>query len=290
MPRIDLHTHSTSSDGTDTPAQLVAAAAAAGLDVLAITDHDNTGGWAAAEAARPAGMALVRGAEFSTSVTLPDGRTVSVHLLAYLFDPANPAVLAEQDRLRQERYGRGLAIVDRMVADGVPISREQLLTISGDAPVGRPHIGQALMAAGVVGSVTEAFGSYLAHTSPYYVRKLDTPIDTAIAMVKAAGGVSVVAHGRARGAARVLTADRFAELAAIGLDGIEVDHPDHDDAARLELSGIAGDLGLIRTGSSDYHGTNKTLVLGQCTTASDQLDRIIETASGVTVLGPGSDG
>jgi len=288
VPRIDLHTHSTSSDGTDTPAQLPAAAAAADLDVLAITDHDNTGGWAIAEAARPVGMTLVRGAEFSTRLGLPDGRTVSVHLLGYLFDPEDSAVIAEQDRLRQERYGRGLAIVDRMVADGVPVSREQLLAIAGEAPVGRPHIGQALMAAGMVASVTEAFDSYLAHTSPYYVRKLDTPIESAIAMIKAAGGVSVVAHGRSRGAARALTAERFTALAATGLNGIEVDHPDHDAAARSELTALADDLDLIKTGSSDYHGTNKILTLGQCTTDAEQFERIVATATGVPLLGPGA--
>jgi len=290
VPRIDLHTHSTSSDGTDTPAELVAAAALAELDVLAITDHDNTGGWADAEAVRPVGMTLVRGAEFSTGMDLPGGRTVSVHLLAYLFDPLDPAVIAEQDRLRQERYGRGLAIVDRMAADGVPVSREQLLAIAGDAPVGRPHIGRALMAAGMVESVTEAFTSYLAHTSPYYVRKLDTPIEAAIAMIRSAGGVSVVAHGRARGAARALTAERFAALADSGLHGIEVDHPDHDASARAELAALADDLGLIRTGSSDYHGTNKSLTLGECTTDPDQFERIVATASGVPLLGPGAAG
>ena len=284
--RIDLHTHSSASDGTDTPAELVATAAQAGLDVIALTDHDTTGGWAAAEAALPDGMSLIRGTEFSTGLLTPGGYRVSVHLLGYLFDPTNAAVVAEHVRLFDERLQRGLRIIDLMVADGIPISREQVLDISAGAPVGRPHIGRALVASGVVSSVNEAFARYLAGNSGYYVPKVDTDLTTAVRMIAAAGGVSVVAHSRSRSAARVLTPDRLEELAALGLGGIEVDHPDHAAADRTELAALARDLDLIATGSSDYHGTNKTILIGAETTAPDQLARIIDRATGIPVIGP----
>ena len=277
--RIDLHAHSTASDGTDSPAELMAAADAAGLAVVALTDHDTTGGWAAAEAARPDHLTLIRGAEFSTRAR-GEGRYASIHLLGYLFDPADPAIAAEQARLRTERLHRGVGIVQKMVADGLPISVDQVLGIAANAPVGRPHIGRALVAAGVVDSVDEAFGTLLSARGPYYVPKVDTELVEAISMIAAAGGVSVLAHSRARGEARVLTEARIGELAAAGLTGIEVDHPDHDPAARAELAGIAARFGLVRTGSSDYHGHNKTLRLGQESTDPRQLDALIAASSG----------
>lgn len=279
--RIDLHTHSMASDGTDTPAGLVRAARAAGLDVLAITDHDTTEGWASAGAALPDGLTLIRGAEFSTAVPIA-GRRVSVHLLGYLFDPADPAIVAEHVRLRAERLERGLAIVDLMVADGIDISRQQVLDIAAGAPVGRPHIGRALVQAGVVGSVTEAFSSYLAGHGSYYVPKLDTDLRVAVQMVTAAGGAAVIAHPRGRGEFRALTADVIGELTDLGLAGLEIDHPDHDEADRAELAEIAARYSLLRTGSSDYHGHNKTLTLGQCSTDPDMLRQLISRTNGVT--------
>jgi predicted metal-dependent phosphoesterase TrpH len=284
---IDLHAHSTASDGTDTPAELMQAAVAAGLDVVAITDHDNTMGWAPALAARPAELTVIRGAEFSTLVRNPDRRT-SVHLLGYLFDPGHRAIVDEQARLREERLHRGLAIVQRMVAAGVPITAEQVLTIAAGAPVGRPHIGRALVDAGVVESVDQAFAMHLSGRGPFYVPKADTDLPTAIAMITAAGGVSVIAHPRARSERRVLTAEYLAELAGLGLGGLEVDHPDHDEQDRVDLRTIAGRLGLLTTGSSDYHGTNKVLRLGQERTDPDVLARMIEATNGITEpVGPG---
>ncbi len=284
---IDLHAHSNASDGTDTPAELMAAAFAAGLSVVAITDHDTTGGWEPAAAARPDGLTLIRGTEFSTSVLVGD-RKVSVHLLGYLFDPAHPAIVAEHARLRDERLHRGMAIVERMVTAGVPISASQVMEIAGTAPVGRPHIGRALVQSGVVSSVDEAFASYLAGRGPYYVPKADTDLRTAIGMIGAAGGVSVIAHPRARGEYRALSAEMLRELAGVGLGGLEVAHPDHSAEARAELRGIVDRLGLVGTGSSDYHGANKTLRLGQERTHPAQLARIVAASSGVTApLGPG---
>ncbi len=286
MMHIDLHTHSDSSDGTDTPAELVGNAAAAGLDVLAITDHDTTGGWAEAVQALPSGLGLIRGAEFSTQLA-HGGRLFSVHLLGYLFDPDNPAVVDEQARLRGERLRRGIAMVEAMVDDDVPISADQVLAIAGGAPVGRPHIGRALVASGVVSSVDEAFATYLAGRGKYYVSKLDTDLVAAVEMIAAAGGASVIAHPRGRGAETVLTADLIGTLAGLGLTGIEVDHPDHSPAQRAELIRIAADHGLLATGSSDYHGHNKKLRLGQEMTAPKVLTALIGATSGVTApLGP----
>lgn len=284
---IDLHAHSTASDGTDTPAELMQAAAAAGLDVVAITDHDNTMGWGPALAARPPDLTVIRGAEFSTSVPLGE-RRISVHLLGYLFDPEHRAIVDEQARLREERLHRGLAIVDRMVTAGVPITADRVLEIADGAPVGRPHIGRALVEAGVVDSVDQAFAMHLAGRGPYYVPKADTDLPTAIGMITAAGGVGVIAHPRGRGERRVLTADYLAQLAGLGLAGVEVDHPDHDAADRAELRGLAADLGLLTTGSSDYHGTNKVVRLGQERTDPEVLDRIIGASNGITTpAGPG---
>lgn len=285
--RIDLHTHSTCSDGTDRPGELLAKAQAAGLDVVAMTDHDTTAGWLESENSLPDGMTLIRGAEFSTQEARPGGGTMSVHLLGYLFDPVDPAIMTEQARLVAERRGRGIAIVDNMRADGVPITVERVLEIAGGAPVGRPHIGRALVEAGLVSSVTEAFAGYLSGRGAYYVPKIDTDLDHAVAMIGAAGGVSVLAHPWGRGAGSVLTPDRLAALAAAGLHGIEVDHPDHDEPTRRTLRGLAGDLGLIVTGSSDYHGHNKTLELGQDLTAPESLARIVDASSKVVApIGP----
>lgn len=284
---VDLHTHSRRSDGTDSPSALIAKAAAAGLSGVALTDHDTTAGWEEAASALPDGMVLVRGAEFSTHLSR-DGRLVSVHLLGYLFDPADPPLAAEMERLRADRLARGLAMVDRMVAAGVPISREQVLDIAGGAPVGRPHIGIALLRAGLVDSVSDAFGSYLAGSGPYYVAKADTDLYDAIELIRRAGGATVLAHPGSRGAARILTDEQLADLGEAGLTGLEADHPDHDRPTRARLHAVADRLGLLATGASDYHGTNKSLRLGQDSTGEDVLRRLADATSGATpVIGPG---
>jgi predicted metal-dependent phosphoesterase TrpH len=284
--RIDLHTHSTASDGTDSPAGLVTAAAAAGIDVLAITDHDTTAGWDEAAAALPAGMQLVRGAEFScVSPTGRGDRDVAVHLLGYLFDPCHTAIVAEQTRLRAERVERLHRMTEKMAADGYPVDVETVFALLPEgASAGRPHLARALVAAGVVGSVDEAFATLLYNGSPYYVPKVDTPIVTAIEMVRAAGGVAVFAHPLARKRGRVVEPSVIAELVAAGLVGVEVDHPDHDPADRDLLRGLAADTGLVATGSSDYHGTNKTTPIAAETTAADALGDLVSRATGAEVL------
>ena len=282
--RIDLHAHSTFSDGTDSPAQLVAAAAALGIDVLALTDHDTTAGWAQAVEALPAGLRLIRGAEFSCIA--PDGRggRVSVHLLGYLFDPAAEAIVSEQGRLRDERRERLRAMAARMAADGFPVDADALLDdLVPEAPAGRPHLARALVSAGVVDSVDEAFHRFLRSGGPYYIARADTEVHDAVGMIRAAGGVPVLAHPVARRRGPVVEPEVIAELAAVGLAGVEVDHPDHAWEDRAALRDHAVALGLLITGSSDYHGTNKAVSLGQETTDPEVLERIEALAAGSRV-------
>ena len=286
---IDLHLHSSASDGTDAPADVVRLAAAAGVTTLALTDHDTTAGWAEAAAAVPPGVRLVRGAEFST--TSPDGRggEVPAHLLGYLFDPAHPAVLADQQRLRGERRRRIRVMAQRMADAGYGVDPDELEgRLDPDAPIGRPHLGRALVELGVVDSVPEAFGSLLAKDGPFYEPKADTPIADAIDTIRAAGGVAVWAHPWARLRGDVIEPEVIAELAGRGLAGIEVDHRDHAPADRDRLRGLAGDLDLVVTGSSDYHGENKTIPIAAETTAPDQLDALLDRATGARVITGGT--
>ncbi|CRK61750.1 COG0613, Predicted metal-dependent phosphoesterases (PHP family) [Alloactinosynnema sp. L-07] len=283
--RIDLHCHSTASDGTDSPAELVLNARRAGLDVVAITDHDTTGGWAAAAAALPPGLRLVRGAELTTVSEDGRGGHCTVHLLAYLFDPESDAVAAEYANTRAERRNRLRIMAGRMAADGYPVDAETLLAgIPDDVPAGRPHLAQALMRAGVVGSVTEAFTELLHGRNNYYVPSKKTLVRDAISMIKAAGGVTVLAHGFAHQRGPTINGKVIEDLAACGLDGVEIDHPDHDEAARSDLRALARRLDLLVTGSSDYHGTNKTIALGAETTSPEMLDAIAERATGAEIL------
>ncbi|SDC04599.1 hypothetical protein SAMN05660690_0328 [Geodermatophilus telluris] len=278
--RIDLHTHSAVSDGTETPAALVATAAAAGLDVVALTDHDTTDGWAAARAARPAGLTVVPGMELSCRWFPADEPPVSVHLLAYLFDPAHPALTAELTRLRAERLSRGERIVTALAAAGHPVVWERVVEASAGGVVGRPHVARALVEAGVVASVDEAFATLLSHRSPHYVAKADTDVLEGIRLVREAGGVPVFAHGLARKRGRVVDDAAIAAMAGAGLLGLEVDHPDHGPAERDHLRGLAGELGLLVTGSSDHHGANKTTPIGACLTDPGQYEALLAAGTG----------
>jgi 3',5'-nucleoside bisphosphate phosphatase len=283
---IDLHTHTSASDGSDTPAELIRNAAAAGVHTLAITDHDTTGGWEEAIAAVEqlnVVFTLIRGTEFSC-IYDHDGVRISLHLLGYLFDPDAEALKAERARLRESRLGRGEAIVDALVAAGYPISWQQVLDIAGGGAVGRPHIGQALMQAGVVDSVTDAFAHLLSSSSPYYVPKREMAVQLAIQLIRQAGGVPVIAHPWARKRGRILDEAALRSLVEAGLLGIEVDHPDHESADRARLAELCTGLGLVSTGSSDYHGTRKSVRLGAETTSPQALQRLTGLATGIDVV------
>ncbi|MFG2945253.1 PHP domain-containing protein [Streptomyces adustus] len=283
--RIDLHCHSTASDGTDSPAELVRGAAAAGLDVVALTDHDTTRGYAEAIAALPRGLTLVTGAELSCRV---DG--VSMHMLAYLFDPEEPALLAERELVRDDRVPRAQGMIAKLNELGVPVSWEQVARIAGDGSVGRPHVATALVELGVVPSVGDAFTQdWLADGGRAFVQKHETDPFEAIRLVKGAGGVTVFAHPAAAKRGRTVPESTIAELAAAGLDGIEVDHMDHDEDTRVRLRGLAADLGLLVTGSSDYHGSRKTVALGEYTTHPDVYGEITRRATGAFPV-PGTGG
>jgi predicted metal-dependent phosphoesterase TrpH len=283
--RIDLHTHSTASDGTDTPAELVRNAAAAGLDVVALTDHDTTRGHDEARAALPAGLTLVTGAELSCRL---DG--VSMHLLAYLFDPTEPALLAERELVRDDRVPRAKAMIAKLNALGVPVTWEQVARIAGDGSVGRPHVASALVELGVVPTVSDAFtDQWLADGGRAYVEKHETDPFEAIRLVKGAGGVCDFAHPAAAKRGRTVPESAIAEMAAAGLDGIEVDHMDHDPDTRARLRGLAKDLGLLVTGSSDYHGSRKTVSLGAFTTDPEVYGEITRRATGAFPV-PGTGG
>ncbi|MDK0522036.1 PHP domain-containing protein [Streptomyces sp. ML-6] len=283
--RIDLHTHSTASDGTDTPAELVLGAAAAGLDVVALTDHDTVRGHAEAVAALPEGLTLVTGAELSCRL---DG--VGLHLLAYLFDPDEPELARERELVRDDRVPRARTMVGKLQELGVPVEWERVASIAGDGSVGRPHIATALVELGVVETVSDAFTpQWLADGGRAYAEKHELDPFDAIRLVKAAGGVTVFAHPAAVKRGRVLPESSIARLAAAGLDGIEVDHMDHDGPTRARLRDLARELGLLTTGSSDYHGSRKSVGLGEYTTDPEIYGEITRRATGAFPV-PGAGG
>jgi predicted metal-dependent phosphoesterase TrpH len=278
--RIDLHAHSNASDGTDSPADVVRRAAAAGIDVLALTDHDTVAGIDDAMGALPPGLALVAGSEISCAAVAGGSRT-SVHLLAYLFDRDEPELAAELARLRTDRERRGRAMVERINELGASLGWEAVTAIARDAPIGRPHIAQALVAQGAVASFEDAFSSdWIGNGGRAYVPKHALEPALAVRLVRAAGGVAVLAHPGVGKRGSALADAQIAALAAEGLFGLEVDHPDHDDETRARLCLLAGDLGLVMTGSSDDHGSLTGHRLGCETTSEPAYDAIVDTATG----------
>lgn len=276
---VDLHTHSTASDGTTPPELLVRQARAAGVDVLALTDHDTSDGWAAAADALPPGLTLVRGAEISC---VRDG--ISLHLLAYLHDPDEPALATTLRELRESRTRRAEQMARMLEADGTGVTWERVQEIAGGT-IGRPHVAQALIELGHVADVAGAFvPEWIGTHGRYWVAKAELDVVDAIRLVVGAGGVAVFAHPAASARGRTVDAAVIAEMAAAGLHGLEVDHVDHDPAARAALTGLADDLGLLTTGSSDFHGTNKTVRLAENTTSPEMYERLVAAASGAPVL------
>ena len=264
----------------DSPTKLMANARAAGLDVVALTDHDTTHGWAEASAALPAGLQLVRGAELSCSAG-----GISLHLLAYLFDPTHVALTSEVSRAFGDRLGRARKITDLLIAAGYPLTWEAVLAEVGvGAAVGRPHIADALVTARVVRDRNAAFAELLHNRSPFYVRHYALDPIEAVRLVRAAGGVPVFAHPAASARGRTVADEVIAAMAAAGLAGLEVGHRDHTEAAREHLRGLAGELDLLVTGSSDYHGIGKDNRLGENTTDPEVLEALLAQARGVEVV------
>ncbi|GAB3160813.1 PHP domain-containing protein [Myceligenerans halotolerans] len=284
---IDLHTHSTASDGTDTPAQVMKVAAAAGLTVVALTDHDTTSGWdEAAASAAAEGVALVRGIEISAHA--PVGvRPVGVHVLAYLHDPDHAGLRAELDKTRESRATRAERMVG-LLAEDYPITWEDVLEqTEPGTTIGRPHLADALVVAGVVADRDEAFATMLRTGSRYYAPHYAPDAVDVVRLVRDAGGVPVFAHPGADGRGQIVPDETIVELAHAGLAGLEVDHRDHDAVARRRLASLADALGLLVTGSSDYHGRGKTNLIGENTTAPEALAEI-EKQGALAVLRPGA--
>jgi predicted metal-dependent phosphoesterase TrpH len=276
--RADLHVHSNASDGTDPPAEVMRRAALAGLDAVALTDHDTVAGHAQARQALRGPLILVPGMELSARLDDPVSGPRSVHLLAYLFDPDDPELATETRRIRDDRVLRARAMVDRLIDLGVPISWDDVAAIAGTAVVGRPHIARAMAASGAIASPDQAFTpDWIADGGRAYVGRYALDPVRAIALVRSAGGVAVLAHPRANRALLVDDA-QIADLAAAGLAGVEVFHPDQPDAA--SLLGLTRDLGLIATGGSDDHGSLTGHRIGSHIAAADAYERLIAQATG----------
>jgi predicted metal-dependent phosphoesterase TrpH len=278
--RIDIHVHSSASDGTEPPADLVRAAAAAGLDVVALTDHDTTSGWATAAEALPSGLTLVRGAEISCEI---DG--VSMHLLAYLFDPSHEGLAEEMGMAFDDRTPRAKAIIAKLADAGYPVVWQDVVDLlEAGATVGRPHIADVLVAKGVVPDRNTAFTQLLHNDGPFFVDHYYVDPVKAVQLVRAAGGVPVFAHPAASHRGRTVDDSVITKLADAGLAGIEVDHRDNPPDARVRLREIAAELGLLVTGASDYHGSGKPNLLGENTTDPEVFAALVEQATGVDVV------
>ena len=273
---IDLHTHTNASDGTDSPSELIDKAINRGINILALTDHDTTRGWSEASSAllnhssQPS-MKLVLGAEISCQ----DENGISIHMLGLLFDPDYQPLFEVLERTRENRHSRMERIIARLNEAGIDITLEEVnAQRKGDATLGRPHLADALVARGHVASRDEAFAALLHNKSKFYINHYSpSPVET-IKLIKAAGGVAVIAHPLASQRGRTISMDLFESLISAGLDGIEVDHRDHSESEKSELLRFAIENELIVTGSSDYHGTGKLNQLAEYTTHPRQWEAL----------------
>lgn len=273
---IDLHTHSVVSDGTDTPTQLIRAGVAAGLGTIAITDHDSTAGWSEAfAAAEGTGLTVIPGMELSTNQG-----PASVHMLAYLFDPLDPQIVAETARIRDGRAHRAERIVEKIARD-FDLSWEDVLAESSDgSTLGRPHIADALVRKGHVANRGAAFESILHWQGDYYEKYYAPSPVEGVRMILDAGGVPVLAHPATQGRYRPMGDQVIRRLADEGLFGLEVGHRDNTEEGKARLRVLARRFGLEVTGSSDYHGLGKPNRLAENTTRPEVLERLIARGTG----------
>lgn len=274
---IDLHTHSTSSDGTDSPTELVNRAISKKIDVLALTDHDSTRGWDEAlntllSHPSKTSMQLVQGAEISCQ----DSDGISIHMLGYMFDTEYQPLLEVLERTRENRVSRMERIIARLNEAGIEISLEDVhAQRKGDATLGRPHLADALVARGHVASRDEAFAALLHNKSKFYINHYSPSPTEVIRLIKSAGGVAVIAHPLASQRGRTIRIELMEQLVEAGLDGIEIYHRDHSDDEKVQLLQIAKENELIVTGSSDYHGTGKQNQLAEFTTHPQQWGALL---------------
>jgi len=268
---IYLHTHTTCSDGTDSPRELVNKAIVQGIEVLGITDHDTTSGWEEATQSLRGSLQLALGAEISCLTN--DG--ISVHMLGLLFDPLHEEMQQVLEETRDGRLPRMRKMIEKMRAEGMDISIEDVeKAMPSGATMGRPHLADALVSKKIVKSRDEAFIDLLHNDSRFYVsHAAPTPVE-AIALIRRAGGVAVIAHPFASHRGQILKAEDFTDLVSAGLNGIEVDHRDQNPDERAMLRVIALELDLVMTGSSDYHGTGKLNSLAENHTSREQWQKL----------------
>ena len=278
---IDLHTHTTCSDGTDSPRELVNKAIAQGLEVLGISDHDTTSGWDEATQTLRGTLKLALGAEISCLTN--DG--ISVHMLGMLFDPLHEEMQQVLEETRDGRLPRMRKMIEKMRSEGMDISIEDVVSAMPEgATMGRPHLADALVAKKIVKSRDEAFVELLHNDSRFYVsHAAPTPVE-AISLIRRAGGVAVIAHPFASHRGEILKVEDFSELVAAGLNGIEVDHRDQNPDERAMLRVIARELNLVMTGSSDYHGTGKLNSLAENHTSREQWEKLEAQANARRVV------
>jgi len=285
--RIDLHSHSTHSDGRESVETVFAEAAASNLQVLALTDHDTTAGWSEAQiAAEKCGVAFVPGIELTTTTH----HGVSVHLLAYLPNGENLELQRAMAEVKESRGTRISRFIENL-REGYPdLSHEAVLNGSdpADKAIGRPHIADALVSLGHFSDRTEAFSGPLNKNSEFYVPNDGIDTIKAIGLVRSAGGVAIMAHPLARASKEFVSSDRvrghFLELIEAGIGGFEIHHREVGDAARQWMASLAAEFDLITTGSSDYHGLDgKPNRLGENLTEFRMLERIQESATGTTI-------
>jgi len=278
---IDLHTHTTCSDGTDTPRELVNKAIVQGIEVLGITDHDTTSGWEEATQTLRGPLQLVLGAEISCLTS--DG--ISVHMLGMLFDPNHKEMQTVLEETRDGRLPRMRKMIEKMRAEGMDISIEDVeKAMPIGATMGRPHLADALVSKKIVKSRDEAFIDLLHNDSRFYVSHAAPTPTEAIALIRRAGGVAVIAHPFASHRGQILKAEDFEDLLAAGLNGIEVDHRDQNPDERAMLRVIAHELDLAITGSSDYHGTGKLNSLAENHTSREQWQKLESQADARRVV------
>jgi predicted metal-dependent phosphoesterase TrpH len=268
---IDLHAHTTCSDGTDSPLALVKKAASSGITVLGISDHDSTAGWNEATASLHGNLQLALGAEVSCLTE----DNVSVHMLGLLFDGENQPLQQLLSDSRDTRIPRMKKMIENLQGAGYEITLEDVSAATpAGATLGRPHLADALVAKRIVKSRDEAFSDLLNNDSPFYVSHFAPTPEDSIRAIRAAGGVAVIAHPFASRRGQTLSPESFASLVAAGLNGIEVFHRDQSEDERKQLIEIAHALNLVITGSSDYHGTGKLNQLGENTTAAAEWERL----------------
>ena len=281
---IDLHTHTTASDGTDKPFEMLENAKKAGLTVVAMTDHDSIEGWREVRSKRdqiPAGLTIVPGAEVSTRTQLG----MSVHIVGLLFDAKNAKLAKLLSDTRDDRIPRMEKMIEKLKAAGYQVTMEDVEEVKPiGATLGRPHLADALIKNGIVASRDEAFAELLHNNSQFYVSHwAPSPVE-AIKAIAAAGGVSILAHPFAEKRGAVLTFGEVTELAAAGLNGIERNKRDQDEAAHSKIDQLSSEHNLIKVGSSDYHGSARANQLGEEQTPLDLWENLASKASGDEVF------